>query len=115
MTATAEATTGMGTGTETGTMALVRVPFYGDQLDAVQDGSRKVWVSLRRLCDNLGIDPDTQKRKLSGKPWACTSEMTVQLPDAGQSREYTMIDLDRLCPPVGFCPTVAGPAQVILG
>jgi hypothetical protein len=74
---------------------LVTVKFYGDELDAVQDGDRRVWVSLLRCSGNLGVDAATQARKLKDKPWATTSEMTVVAED-GKQRSLTMIDLDTL-------------------
>lgn len=75
---------------------LVKIPFYGDELDAVQDVGGKVWVSLRRCCENLGLDAEGQRKKLKAKAWACTEEKSVQLPGDTQSRSVAMIDLDTL-------------------
>lgn len=74
---------------------LVKVPFHGDELDAVQDEGGKVWVSLRRCCENLGIDVESQRKKLKEKPWATTVENTAVAED-GKSRAMTCIDLDTL-------------------
>jgi hypothetical protein len=73
--------------------AIVSVPFHGDALDAFAlDG--KTWVSLKRICEALGVDMESQRRKLKSKPWACTVISTVQVD--GQGRDLTMIDLDTL-------------------
>lgn len=78
----------------TGSMALVQVPFHGDVLDAVQDGD-KVWVSLRRCCENLGIDFASQLAKLKNKAWATIVENTMDSPDNSQ-RKVACIDLETL-------------------
>lgn len=73
---------------------LVRVPFHGDMLEAVeQDG--KVWVSLRRCCENLGVALNRQTTKLKGKPWAVVNEMFMAGAD-GKTYTMTMVDLDTL-------------------
>jgi hypothetical protein len=75
--------------------ALVKVSFHGDELEALKDEAGKVWVSLRRCCENLGIDVDSQRKKLKGKGWACTVENTVH-DSSGRQQQLTMIDLDTL-------------------
>lgn len=77
-------------------IALARVPFYGETLDAVKTADGKVWVSLRRCCENLGLAMEVQLRKLKGKAWACMTEMVMQIPGDAQSRSYAMIDLETL-------------------
>lgn len=73
---------------------LVRVSFHGDTLEAVKDGER-VWVSLRRCCENLGLAIQPQHEKLKSKPWACVTEIVIH--DAsGRQQPLTMIDLDTL-------------------
>jgi hypothetical protein len=74
---------------------LVKVPFYGDELDAVERNG-VVLVSLRRLCDNLGTDFSAQLKKLRGKAWASVVEITTQMPGSDQNRELTMVDLETL-------------------
>jgi hypothetical protein len=79
-------------------LALKTVPFHGDTLEALQTPDGKVYVSLRRCCEALGIDPDSQRRRLADKersPWACTVMMTVH--DAsGRRQEACLVDLDTL-------------------
>lgn len=74
---------------------LVTVPFYGDSLEAVQDSSGQVWVSLRRCCDALGVTMQGQLEKLKQKPWCSIKEIVIH--DAeGKSQPATVIDLDTL-------------------
>jgi hypothetical protein len=40
------------------------VPFYGDEIVSIRDENGEVWVPLKRLCENLGIDVDGQRRKI---------------------------------------------------
>ncbi|MCZ2341483.1 MAG: phage antirepressor N-terminal domain-containing protein [Bacteroidales bacterium] len=72
---------------------LVTVDFYGDTLEAVQSPDGKVWVSLRRCCENLGIDPKTQFRKLRSKSWACVVEITTH-DSTGRQQPAAVLSLD---------------------
>ncbi len=73
---------------------LVKVDFHGDTLECVeQDG--KVWVSLRRVCESLGIDLKSQSRRVKNKPWACMVMMTIH-DTSGREQETSMLDLDSL-------------------
>lgn len=70
-------------------IATIPVPGAGASLKAVQaDG--KEWASITHVCEALGIDSKSQRRKLHEKPWACGVMMTLQV--AGQGREMFMID-----------------------
>lgn len=73
---------------------IVLVPFHGDVIEATKDG-RGVWVPLRRPCEALGIDPDGQRRKLQGKPWAVTEMISATGPD-GKLYEMFALHLDCL-------------------
>lgn len=73
----------------------VQVPFHGDTLEAVQDENGKVWVSLKRGCENLGLSIQGQLSKLKGKPWAVVKENFTTGPD-GKTYSMAMIDLDCL-------------------
>lgn len=71
---------------------IVKVEFHGGELEAVKkDG--KVWVSVRRCCESLGIDDATQKEKLKTKEWA-TYGFIPSVGADGKRREQFMIDLD---------------------
>lgn len=83
----------MGTeGGELMTADLVPVPVPGADtpLQAIQIDGRPL-VALRPLCDVLGIDPDTQAKKLRGRSWATTVLKTVVAAD-GRPREMLLID-----------------------
>lgn len=70
---------------------LIRVPFYGDELEACERGGR-ILVSLRRVCESIGVDAEGQRKKLKAKSWACTEEMSVQMEGSNQKRLVTLID-----------------------
>lgn len=76
-------------------LALVSVPFQGGAIDAVRD-DRGVWISIRRVCESLGIDYSTQLQKLKEKPWARVGLIPMQLPGDVQRRDIATVDLDSL-------------------
>lgn len=75
--------------------AMVPVQFHGDTLLAVKDEDGKVWVSLRKCCESLGVPTEKQIRKLKSKPWA-TMALRAMVADDGNVRQMSMIDLDTL-------------------
>lgn len=75
--------------------ALVHVPFHGDTLDATRAPDGRVWVSVRRVCEALGIQPHGQAEKLKTKPWAVTQMICATGPD-GKRYESFCLDLDSL-------------------
>lgn len=66
---------------------IVKVPFYGDEIEAVHDG-QDVWVSVKRMCENVEIAYQSQHEKLKNKAWA-----VVTGPD-GKNYEMLMLHLD---------------------
>lgn len=71
---------------------IVKVEFYGDELDCIQkDG--KIWVSVRRICDALGIDSKSQRDKLKNKSWA-TGVFITSVDVNGRNREQFFVDTD---------------------
>ena len=56
--------------------ALVKFNFHGDELDVIKEQD-KLWISVRRVCEALGLDKATQMRKLKEKEWACVVMMTT--------------------------------------
>lgn len=74
---------------------LIPVVFHGDTLHAVRGPGGKVWVSLRRCCECLEIDPEGQRKKLKGKAWAVAEEMSATGAD-GKQYLMTFVDLDSL-------------------
>lgn len=77
-------------------LALVRVPFEGDgdTLEASLEGDR-LWVSIRRVCEALGLAVQRQLAKLKDKPWA-TVTFKVMVADDGKARRVACLDLDSL-------------------
>lgn len=71
---------------------IVKVEFYGGELEAIHRDER-VWVSVRRCCESLGIDVEGQRKKLKEKSWARTELMSVR-DSAGRKQDAFMIDLD---------------------
>src|SRR5947209_2996136 len=71
---------------------LVPVPFHGDVIEAAktEDG---VYVPLRRLCDNLGLQSHGQAEKLRHRAWANT-QMICLLDSAGREFEMLCLHLD---------------------
>lgn len=67
------------------------IPFHGTQIVAQLIDSNP-HVALKPLCESLGIDSDSQIKRLKRQPWASTVVMTVQLPGDNQARGVTMID-----------------------
>jgi len=73
----------------------VKVPFYGDTIEAIKTEDSKVFVSLKRVCLSLGVDVNSQRQKLANCAWATTAIITAVAED-GKSRQLTMIDLESL-------------------
>jgi hypothetical protein len=83
------------TATAASSAAIQTFNFHGDMLDVVPDGAR-LWVSVRRVCEALGVDTGGQLAKLKPKPWACMEFISMQVDGDVQRREVAMIDLDGL-------------------
>ncbi len=73
-------------------MSLVRIPFHGEELLAVQD-EHGVWVVIKRVCESLGLQAHGQAEKLAEKAWAVTQMKCVTAPD-GKNYEMLCIHLD---------------------
>ncbi|WP_318758549.1 phage antirepressor N-terminal domain-containing protein [Corynebacterium sp. SFY-K9] len=70
-------------------LVTIPVPGANAELKATQvDG--KEWASITHVCEILGIDSKSQRRKLHDKSWACGVMMTLQV--SGQGREVFMVD-----------------------
>jgi hypothetical protein len=74
---------------------LAHVEFHGDLLDTFVGIDGTPWVSLKRLCENLGLALEAQRRKLKEKPWANLTIMPTTATD-GKRYDTTMIDLDTI-------------------
>ena len=72
---------------------VVEVPFYGDSIEAARDTrDGTAYVSIRRVCENLGIDTETQQQKLKGYHWA-TPGMIPGVAQDGKQRELMFLPL----------------------
>jgi hypothetical protein len=80
-------------------VSLVSVPFQGGALLAAagsypEEGDRP--VPLAPFCERLGINADTQRKKLARVAWTCPVIMTVQIPGDDQARRLACIPLRAL-------------------
>ena len=75
-------------------MQMVPVPFYGDTILAVQSGD-KVLVSVKRICDSLGVSVQSQLDKLKKAQWSGVT--MILTPDArGREQSHSVIPVDSL-------------------
>ncbi|WP_456436948.1 phage antirepressor N-terminal domain-containing protein [Desulfurobacterium sp.] len=76
--------------------------FHGDKVEGVRivvGGKPKVYVLLRRLCENLGVDFSGQRQKLMGMIEDFGNSTVVKIStvaEDGKKREQLAIDLDFL-------------------
>ena len=81
--------------TELATTAFVSVPFHGDTILAIQQPDGVVVVSIKKVCESLGIDYSTQLAKLKQCEWAVMGMIPITDTN-GRHRETSVIDLDSL-------------------
>lgn len=74
------------------TNKLELVPFQGGAIEAVMHKGQP-YVVLKRICENLGIDHDSQRQKLAELSWATTVIITAVAAD-GRTRDLLCMDLD---------------------
>lgn len=73
---------------------VLDIPFHRDSVQSVQvDG--EPYVVFRPLVESIGLDPDSQMKRLRRKSWATTVMMTV-VGSNGSQREMTAINLKTL-------------------
>lgn len=70
--------------------SLVEIPFHGTTIHAINDEGKPL-VSLRQACEAIGIDTESQRKRLNRQPWAVTVMMTATGSD-GKRYEMTMLD-----------------------
>lgn len=71
---------------------IVKVMFYDSEIDCVKEGDT-IWVSVRRVCESLGIASNRQIDKLRNKTWAC-GNMMLSHDASGRNQEQFFVDLD---------------------
>lgn len=74
---------------------LVPVPFHGDTILATRLPDGKVGVSVKRVCESLGLNYETQFRKLKSTNWACIVIMTMH-DTTGRQQNACVIPIDSL-------------------
>jgi hypothetical protein len=76
--------------------AIVEVPFHGDNISAISVNGNP-YVAVRRICENLGLDPAGQLRNLrtTHAHWSTIDIMSTVAED-GKTREIVVIPVDRL-------------------
>jgi P22_AR N-terminal domain len=72
---------------------IARVPFMDGFIDTVLIGDEP-HVVIRPTLTSMGVDPDSQLKKLKRKSWGSTVVTTVQVPGDSQAREVAVVDLD---------------------
>jgi hypothetical protein len=68
-------------------ISMVKVAVCDEPIDAGFDGEA-IWVSVRRVCEVLGLDEEPQRKKLRRKPWAVTSLKEATGPDGKKYRAF---------------------------
>ena len=75
---------------------IVKVGFEGGEVEALQDADGKIWIGVKRVCEELGIDSWRQSEKLKKKNWAVTNIILATGPDS--KRYQTLMILLRSFP-----------------
>lgn len=71
---------------------IIKFDFQGDELDCVKEGET-LWVSVRRVCEALGIDGKSQRDKLKNKSWS-NGALITSLDASGRNFEQYFVDVD---------------------
>lgn len=76
-----------------GSMELVKIEFHGQEIEAMEKDGR-VWVVVKRVCENLGIDHRSQRKKIQGNPAFedLRGDITLQVPSGAKTA--FAVDLD---------------------
>jgi len=72
----------------------VVVPFNGQEVLAVRDQDGKVWISVKRICENIGVDPRSQRIKIQSDSRFRWGDIT--LPSEGGEQTCICIPLEQL-------------------
>lgn len=75
--------------------ALVKFAFRGDELDVIP-AEGTVYVSVRRVCEHLGLGYGSQTQKLHADPSLTVTKLVTQMPGDDQRREILCIDVRSL-------------------
>lgn len=72
---------------------ITRVPFMNGFIDTVLIETEP-HVVIRSTLAAMGVDADSQMKKLKRKSWGSTVVTTVQIPGDDQTRDVAVVDLD---------------------
>ncbi|WP_437276426.1 phage antirepressor N-terminal domain-containing protein [Sorangium sp. So ce375] len=74
---------------------LIKFNFYGDELDVFQAGTSTL-VSIRRICEAIGLGYSSQLQKLRADESVCVTMIVTQMPGDDQAREIACVDVRSL-------------------
>ena len=74
------------------TVAITHVPFDGGYIDATQN-MQGIWAGIKRMCEDIGVDAEGQRKKLKTASWATTEIMSAVAED-GKIRQVDMLRAD---------------------
>ena len=78
-------------------MKQVKMPFDGKVIETVTGEDGKPWISVRSVCQAIGIDEKTQRRKIETDTRLTWGHMTSH-DTMGRSQEMFCIPLEQLKP-----------------
>lgn len=52
------------------------IDFNGRSIQVVTDEQGRAWVSVRHVCEVLGVSNQGQHKRLAGEGWACQPMLT---------------------------------------
>jgi hypothetical protein len=76
-------------------MNLNNVNFYGNNVEVVKDEKGEIWVSVRSICEGIGVDWKSQWAKLSSDQKFNCGDITSVARD-GRQREMVCLPLNQL-------------------
>ncbi len=74
---------------------LVQFQFHGDEIDVIPEEG-EAWISVRRVCESLGIAFSPQRTKLANDDSISKTLIVTQVEDDDQSREIFCISVRSL-------------------
>lgn len=69
---------------------LVQIPFHATTITATSDGERQL-VSLRHMCESIGIDYSAQLKRIKSSPWGRVAVIATH-DTIGRTQEMSMLD-----------------------
>lgn len=72
------------------TTTIVRIPFKSTAIHAMSDEGKPL-VSLRHMCESIGLDVESQRKRINRSAWGRAVIMTAH-DSTGRAQQMTMID-----------------------